>query len=121
MMCPSASPPGSRVGVCAELCSSDDDCALDEKCCSNGCGHQCTKGVLCAAVTCPANPTCPFPTGVVVPAGPDECCTSCGCDIGGGKVVRIGDSYKQDCNGCSCTNRGPICTLIACRPGPSGN
>ena len=48
VMCPSASPPGSRVGVCAELCSSDDDCALDEKCCSNGCGHQCTKGVLCA-------------------------------------------------------------------------
>ena len=35
-------------GVCVEACSSDDDCALDERCCSNGCGHQCTKGTLCA-------------------------------------------------------------------------
>ena len=35
-------------GVCAELCSSDDDCELDERCCSNGCGHQCTKGLRCA-------------------------------------------------------------------------
>ena len=47
-MCPSVLRPGSEIGVCAELCNSDDDCALDEKCCSNGCGHQCTKGVLCA-------------------------------------------------------------------------
>ena len=47
-MCPSVLRPGSEIGVCAELCSSDDDCAFDEKCCSNGCGHQCVKGVLCA-------------------------------------------------------------------------
>ncbi len=31
-----------RIGVCAELCSHDGDCPNDEKCCSNGCGHQCT-------------------------------------------------------------------------------
>ena len=45
MICP---PPFPRPGVCAELCSSDDDCELDERCCSNGCGHQCTKGTICA-------------------------------------------------------------------------
>uniref|UniRef100_A0A673N727 WAP domain-containing protein n=1 Tax=Sinocyclocheilus rhinocerous TaxID=307959 RepID=A0A673N727_9TELE len=28
------------IGVCAELCSHDSDCPNDEKCCSNGCGHQ---------------------------------------------------------------------------------
>ncbi len=36
-------------GVCAELCSHDGDCPNDEKCCSNGCGHQCMavyKGML---------------------------------------------------------------------------
>uniref|UniRef100_A0A673JF58 WAP domain-containing protein n=1 Tax=Sinocyclocheilus rhinocerous TaxID=307959 RepID=A0A673JF58_9TELE len=31
------------IGVCAELCSHDSDCPNDEKCCSNGCGHQCMK------------------------------------------------------------------------------
>lgn len=30
-------------GVCAEYCSNDSDCPSDEKCCFNGCGHQCTK------------------------------------------------------------------------------
>ena len=45
VICP---PPFPGPGVCAELCSSDDDCELDEKCCSNGCGHQCTNGTLCA-------------------------------------------------------------------------
>ncbi len=29
------------IGVCAEICSHDSDCPNDEKCCSNGCGHQC--------------------------------------------------------------------------------
>ncbi|KAA0706849.1 hypothetical protein E1301_Tti002169 [Triplophysa tibetana] len=31
-----------RPDVCAELCDNDSDCLGDEKCCSNGCGHQCT-------------------------------------------------------------------------------
>ncbi|XP_059915916.1 WAP four-disulfide core domain protein 18-like isoform X3 [Gadus macrocephalus] len=30
------------VGMCAEFCSEDNDCPHHEKCCSNGCGHQCT-------------------------------------------------------------------------------
>uniref|UniRef100_A0A674CQJ0 WAP domain-containing protein n=1 Tax=Salmo trutta TaxID=8032 RepID=A0A674CQJ0_SALTR len=29
------------MGICAELCSNDSDCHKDEKCCYNGCGHDC--------------------------------------------------------------------------------
>uniref|UniRef100_A0A8C2EMJ8 WAP domain-containing protein n=1 Tax=Cyprinus carpio TaxID=7962 RepID=A0A8C2EMJ8_CYPCA len=29
------------VGLCVELCSLDSNCPNDQKCCSNGCGHQC--------------------------------------------------------------------------------
>ena len=39
--CP-AVPPGT-VGTCVEMCSNDDDCSDDKKCCSNGCGHVCLK------------------------------------------------------------------------------
>ncbi|CAM5097854.1 unnamed protein product [Natator depressus] len=31
------------AGLCAELCASDGSCPEGEKCCSNGCGHQCTR------------------------------------------------------------------------------
>lgn len=27
---------------------------------------------------------------------------------------RIGDNYKKDCNTCSCTDKGEVCTLMAC-------
>uniref|UniRef100_A0A8C1S3G2 WAP domain-containing protein n=1 Tax=Cyprinus carpio TaxID=7962 RepID=A0A8C1S3G2_CYPCA len=30
------------IGVCVEDCFGDSECPDDEKCCSNGCGHQCT-------------------------------------------------------------------------------
>ncbi|TSP68478.1 WAP four-disulfide core domain protein 18 [Bagarius yarrelli] len=30
------------LGHCAEYCTNDSDCPGEEKCCSNGCGHQCT-------------------------------------------------------------------------------
>uniref|UniRef100_A0A674CPN5 WAP domain-containing protein n=1 Tax=Salmo trutta TaxID=8032 RepID=A0A674CPN5_SALTR len=33
------------MGNCAELCSNDSDCHKDEKCCYNGCGHDCIPGV----------------------------------------------------------------------------
>lgn len=29
------------AGMCAEFCSNDSDCPNAEKCCHNGCGHQC--------------------------------------------------------------------------------
>uniref|UniRef100_A0A3Q2TEF4 WAP four-disulfide core domain 2 n=1 Tax=Fundulus heteroclitus TaxID=8078 RepID=A0A3Q2TEF4_FUNHE len=30
-----------KLGPCVELCSSDSDCSVGEKCCSNGCGYEC--------------------------------------------------------------------------------
>ncbi|XP_070578636.1 WAP four-disulfide core domain protein 2-like [Ptychodera flava] len=36
--CPSTA---GRIGLCAEMCRSDGDCAGNQKCCSNGCGHSC--------------------------------------------------------------------------------
>uniref|UniRef100_A0A673J4X5 WAP four-disulfide core domain 2 n=1 Tax=Sinocyclocheilus rhinocerous TaxID=307959 RepID=A0A673J4X5_9TELE len=29
------------AGMCAEFCVNDSDCPNNEKCCSNGCGHEC--------------------------------------------------------------------------------
>uniref|UniRef100_A0A8C2EF27 WAP domain-containing protein n=1 Tax=Cyprinus carpio TaxID=7962 RepID=A0A8C2EF27_CYPCA len=40
-MCPRNNVKEPVFGVCAELCSRDSDCPNDQKCCSNGCGHQC--------------------------------------------------------------------------------
>lgn len=40
-------------GLCAELCSDDSDCPSEEKCCHNGCGHQCTApytGSMCGKI-----------------------------------------------------------------------
>ena len=37
-----------RSGICAELCSSDDDCGAGQKCMSNGCGHVCVKERDCS-------------------------------------------------------------------------
>ena len=39
--CPVSS--GGLFGACVELCSSDASCTIDQKCCSNGCGHNCQK------------------------------------------------------------------------------
>uniref|UniRef100_A0A671M325 WAP domain-containing protein n=1 Tax=Sinocyclocheilus anshuiensis TaxID=1608454 RepID=A0A671M325_9TELE len=40
-VCPGNNLEEAMLGVCAEMCSHDSDCPNDEKCCSNGCGHQC--------------------------------------------------------------------------------
>uniref|UniRef100_A0A672M2R0 WAP domain-containing protein n=1 Tax=Sinocyclocheilus grahami TaxID=75366 RepID=A0A672M2R0_SINGR len=40
-VCPKINLEDDMIGVCAELCSQDGHCPNDEKCCSNGCGHQC--------------------------------------------------------------------------------
>ncbi|KAI7790143.1 putative WAP four-disulfide core domain protein 3-like [Triplophysa rosa] len=39
-VCPRRRP---RPGLCAELCANDGDCPRNQKCCSTGCGHQCTS------------------------------------------------------------------------------
>ncbi|XP_008316926.1 WAP four-disulfide core domain protein 3 [Cynoglossus semilaevis] len=31
------------AGLCAEFCQTDSDCPNEQKCCSNGCGHQCME------------------------------------------------------------------------------
>jgi len=41
-VCPSDVSSVRAAGLCVEECSHDRQCPNDEKCCSNGCGHQCT-------------------------------------------------------------------------------
>uniref|UniRef100_A0A8C2EGH3 WAP domain-containing protein n=1 Tax=Cyprinus carpio TaxID=7962 RepID=A0A8C2EGH3_CYPCA len=47
-VCLSTTDPGvcpddkDMIGMCVEDCFGDSECPDDEKCCSNGCGHQCT-------------------------------------------------------------------------------
>ncbi len=56
---PGACPKKLGVGVCAEMCSHDSDCPKNQKCCSNGCGHQCMppyKGIchiMCGSACSP--------------------------------------------------------------------
>ncbi|KAL3064057.1 hypothetical protein OYC64_000369 [Pagothenia borchgrevinki] len=38
---PGVCPRRNGPGLCAEFCSNDNDCPNDEKCCHNGCGHDC--------------------------------------------------------------------------------
>ncbi|XP_016295296.1 WAP four-disulfide core domain protein 3-like, partial [Sinocyclocheilus anshuiensis] len=40
-VCPRNNLEVAVLGVCVESCSHDSDCPNDEKCCHNGCGHQC--------------------------------------------------------------------------------
>ncbi|XP_035501781.1 WAP four-disulfide core domain protein 3 [Scophthalmus maximus] len=70
-------------GLCAEFCFKDSDCPNDEKCCHNGCGHECiapytVKPGRCAlpqatpmcAEYCYHDGQCP---------GEEKCCrTTCG-------------------------------------------
>ncbi|RNA27619.1 Kunitz Bovine pancreatic trypsin inhibitor domain [Brachionus plicatilis] len=37
--------PVPGIGICVEMCKDDSGCENDLKCCSNGCGHTCTKPV----------------------------------------------------------------------------
>ncbi|KAH3780674.1 WAP four-disulfide core domain protein 18-like [Dreissena polymorpha] len=70
---PGFCPPAEDVGVCANLCNSDESCPSNQKCCSHGCGRSCqvpTK-LNCAAVLC-QRPTC---NNSVRPPG--QCCGVC--------------------------------------------
>ncbi|CAI5778630.1 four-disulfide core domain 3-like [Podarcis lilfordi] len=72
-------------GTCAELCHSDASCPLGQKCCSNGCGHECMKVTGVKPGICPAlargNESLPLQfcsTDVSCP-GDQLCCkTMCG-------------------------------------------
>ncbi|PIK46710.1 putative neurogenic locus notch-like protein 1-like [Apostichopus japonicus] len=54
--CPVNFLPEGGFGICAEMCSGDEDCSSNEKCCSNGCGHACLAAVdvpaICPEVMC---------------------------------------------------------------------
>lgn len=39
-VCPSSE---VNIGMCAEFCATDSTCPGAQKCCSNGCGHQCLE------------------------------------------------------------------------------
>uniref|UniRef100_A0AAZ3SRU5 WAP domain-containing protein n=1 Tax=Oncorhynchus tshawytscha TaxID=74940 RepID=A0AAZ3SRU5_ONCTS len=41
------------VGTCAEFCFNDSDCPNDEKCCYNGCGHNCIAPYTAKPGVCP--------------------------------------------------------------------
>ncbi|KAG7227052.1 hypothetical protein INR49_022399 [Caranx melampygus] len=70
-------------GLCAEFCSNDSDCPGNEKCCHNGCGHECIapytvkpgrcalpQGTPMCAEYCYHDGQCP---------GEQKCCrTTCG-------------------------------------------
>ncbi|XP_073326364.1 WAP four-disulfide core domain protein 3 isoform X2 [Pagrus major] len=70
-------------GLCAEFCSNDSDCPNKEKCCHNGCGHECIapytvkpgrcalpQGTPMCAEYCYHDGQCP---------GEQKCCkTTCG-------------------------------------------
>ncbi|XP_008273955.1 WAP four-disulfide core domain protein 3 [Stegastes partitus] len=71
------------VGLCAEFCSSDRDCPDDEKCCHNGCGHQCMAPYTVKKGRCPLPPATPMCAEYCYHDGqcPEEqkCCrTTCG-------------------------------------------
>uniref|UniRef100_A0A8C2E7W7 WAP domain-containing protein n=1 Tax=Cyprinus carpio TaxID=7962 RepID=A0A8C2E7W7_CYPCA len=38
---PGSCPKPVGFGLCGEMCSGDSSCPNNQKCCSNGCGHQC--------------------------------------------------------------------------------
>ena len=50
----------NAVGTCVEECNSDDDCSgqVNTKCCSNGCGHVCTRPAAGTSFT--LHPYTPF-------------------------------------------------------------
>ena len=33
--------PADIMGICPEMCTGDEGCMAETKCCSNGCGHVC--------------------------------------------------------------------------------
>uniref|UniRef100_A0A3P8R4V2 WAP domain-containing protein n=1 Tax=Astatotilapia calliptera TaxID=8154 RepID=A0A3P8R4V2_ASTCA len=50
-LCPHRLP--AALGPCVESCSTDSDCHDSEKCCSNGCGHECMVPDIVKPGVCP--------------------------------------------------------------------
>uniref|UniRef100_A0A8C2EGI6 WAP domain-containing protein n=1 Tax=Cyprinus carpio TaxID=7962 RepID=A0A8C2EGI6_CYPCA len=52
---PGSCPKPVGFGLCAEMCSGDSSCPNNQKCCSNGCGHQCMAPYKAKPGVCPRN------------------------------------------------------------------
>ncbi|XP_039903759.1 WAP four-disulfide core domain protein 3 [Simochromis diagramma] len=77
--------PRRRLGYgrCAEFCSNDSDCPDKEKCCSNGCGHECMAPYVVKPGGCPLPETTPMCAEYCYHdgqcPGDQKCCrTTCG-------------------------------------------
>lgn len=87
---PGKCPVPTGPGHCAEFCAGDFSCPGRQKCCSNGCGHDCMDPV-------PKAKSCSYK----------------------GKQYSDGETFKDLCNTCTCTNGKVSCTEMACilKPG----
>ncbi|XP_052226492.1 waprin-Thr1-like [Dreissena polymorpha] len=70
---PGFCPRNDSIGPCINLCSSDDSCPGNLKCCRSGCGRSCMEPIKgdCSAVNCP-RPSCSNPV-----RPPGQCCAVC--------------------------------------------
>ncbi|XP_053408337.1 kielin/chordin-like protein isoform X2 [Mercenaria mercenaria] len=82
---PGRCPPAMSVGSCVHICTTDWSCSGRQKCCSNGCGTLCMP---------PTN-------------GGRSCYSN-------GRTYSDGETFKDDCNTCTCTDGKAACTLMAC-------
>ncbi|XP_065920539.1 uncharacterized protein [Dysidea avara] len=89
-------PPGQLIDTINKKCVKPSQCPID-----------------CSAVSC-LLPDCARGVGTAVPPG--QCCPVCVCKVGG-KTLFPGDTFKKDCNTCTCSKNGLVaCTEIACAP-----
>ena len=72
----------------------------------NTCVCQADGGFACTTAACPPDAA----ADARLDLAPGQMC------IDGGKTYAIGESFKQDCNTCTCTASGIACTLMGCQP-----
>lgn len=86
---PGICPRSIGFGICVELCTTDSSCPGDQKCCSTGCGH-----------------TCQSPVDNYI-----------GCFYKG-LHYKHKETFKDDCNTCTCRNGNVDCTGRTCLDKP---
>uniref|UniRef100_A0A8C7HKR0 WAP domain-containing protein n=1 Tax=Oncorhynchus kisutch TaxID=8019 RepID=A0A8C7HKR0_ONCKI len=89
------------MGICAELCSNDSDCPNDEKCCHNGCGHNCIAPYTAKPGVCPRRPwgvgTCAEFCSNDSDCPNDEKCCYNGC---GHNCISFCNTHDFHCSSC---------------------